>query len=134
MQDSQGFVGCFLCQLQQQVWIDTPVGLDRAGEMWKRVGLQTNANHASQFCFHDRGASAAERIQHCAARRQIKLRKILSHQMRRIRKNEAIPVVEGAVLRPDRVFRSVGWAGGAWLFWEERKLLNCDSHVETTRI
>lgn len=57
----------------QSIGIHTPIGLDLAGKMRQRIGLDAHAWYAELLALDQRGARAAEGVQHAVALIQAEL-------------------------------------------------------------
>ena len=87
------------CVCFQLVRIDTPFGLDAAGEVDHGIGFDADGGDALAFGLDHRGAGAAERIQHNLARLQVETHQVLPHQVGRKGEHKPIPVMKGPVVR-----------------------------------
>ena len=88
----------------ERVGIDAPVQLGAACEPGHRIALDPDARDAEFLTLNQRRSCAAERVQHPLRRINPEGVKVVAHEVRRERENEAIPVVNGTIFGPEPVF------------------------------
>src|SRR5437764_180020 len=88
----------------QALWVRLPIDLHAGGEFGHWVGLDAYTGYAVLFGFDQRCACPAERIENAArALQEPELLQVPVDQMGWVRQDEAIPVVDGAVLGVESV-------------------------------
>ena len=104
-----------LCDLlrfgDQRFDAGVPVNLHRTRKVGNGIGLKSHAAHPVLLALHQGGAGAAERIKHGVARLDAESIQVVLHQVRREGQDESIPMMHGAVFRPQLVF-AAGCRGG----------------------
>ena len=90
---------------KERLGVDAPVHLGPAREAGHRIALYADAGDTELLALDQRRAGAAEGIEDPLRRIHPEGVEVVAHQVRREREDEAVPVVNGAVLGPQPVPR-----------------------------